>query len=247
MRYCILAPPKVQTSSGIMAQYYMNDHLIAAGQTSRVITLDHTGTVIPPDTVRSNDDEIVIIPDTFPGNIFGAKNVVRQLFMFAGYFGHQTTFPASEYIYYYTPEFCIEGREPENILTVPIIDESRFKYQPDGRSGTCHLIHKYSNIFGQVPTNLPPDSVEITKSADIEELFRTKKTLITYDNSGINLEAAWCGMDIEYRLNPHFPKPFTFGDYFDYNDVRGSYMKLKEKYFTEQLPTFIARTQERFR
>lgn len=246
MNYCILAPPKITTSAGIVALYLLNGHLIATGQVSRIITLDHTGTVIPEGVIPPNPGEITIIPETFPGNIFQAKNVVRYLLMFAGYFGHTKTFPESEYLYYYTPEFIVDGREPENILSVPVVNELRFPYQPDNRHGTCYLAHKYK-MFGGIPDNLPEDCEEITKVIDIEELFKTKKKLISYDNSAINLEAAMCGMEVEFRFNEHFERPFTFGEYFDNNQVRESYNALKTRYFKEQLPAFITKTQERFK
>ena len=128
-----------------------------------------------------------------------------------------------------------------------MIREERFKYNPDGRSGSCYIARKYEEIFGQRVSNLPPDCVKITNGTDVEELFKTKKTLITYDYTSLFVEAKLCGMEVEYRFNPTFTGLFSFGDYWSWDDVRSSYEKQKEVYRTIQLPNFIKRTQEKFK
>lgn len=238
-RYVIVAPEYVSTSAGIGALYRLHENLKVAGQKSRI--------VVPLGGETASNDEIVVYPDCYSGNPLNAKNVVRYLLMYAGYFGQDSDFPESEYMYYYSPDFVLNGRNPGNILSLPIVDEKKFKYQPEGRSGSCYLAVKYKNYFGYQPTNLPPGCVEITNHMDLVKLFKTVKTLITFDNSAINLEAAFCGIDIEYRFNEKFEKPIGFGPGFDLNDPYRSYKEIMERYYDDQLPAFIKRTQEHFK
>ena len=237
--YVIVAPPANTTSAGITGLYKLDRDLRARGMQSRVIT--------PGDGLQPAPDDIVVYPDCFSGNMFGAKNVVRMLFMWAGYFGQDKDFPESEYMYYYVPDYILNGRNPDNILTIPMIDEERFPYKPlDERSGSCYLAIKYQDYFGNQVTGLPADCVRINKQMDIAQLFSEKKTLITFDNSAINTEAALAGMDVEYRYNPTFEKRYYWGKYWSYYDVPMSYALQKQLYRNTWLPQFIQRTQERF-
>jgi len=232
-----MAPPKASTSAGVTALYLLGDHLSA-----RMVVQGHL--------YSPTDNEIVIYPDCVPGNPLNAKNVVRLLFMWAGYFGPPTDsdFPESEYMYYYIPDYVLNGRNPDNILTIPMLKEDRFPFKhPSKREGSCYLAIKYCDYFGNhVPADLPPDCTRITKSLDISELFSHKKTLITFDNSAINLEAALAGMNVEYRYNETFKDRYQWGRYWTYHDVILSYAKQKELYQTKWLPEFIERTQEHF-
>lgn len=244
--YVIVAPTRVSTSAGVSALYKLNDDLVLRGYKSRVISISEEQIDISKVTNPPTDDEIVLYPDCFIGNPFKAKRVIRFLFMNAGYFGHDKTFPNSEFMYYFAPEFIIESRNAENILTVPTIREERFPYHPYGRSGTCYLATKLDYFQIPVPDELPKDYTKITKNTDLEVLFATKQKLITYDNSAINLEAMMCGMEVEFRFNNKFPGLITFGGLFDYSKPRQSYAALKSRYYTLQLPFFVERTQRHF-
>ncbi len=238
LSYAIVAPPHTHTSAGVQALYYLNTDLRAHGHRSRIVLIS--------DHAIIGDNEIIVYPDTVWGNPLGARRVVRYLLMTAGFFGHDTEFPASEMLYYHSKDFVLGERDKDNILTVPVTNEDRFQYRRDGREGSCYLARKYKEIFGHRPTSLPEGCTEITHETDLEDLFSKKKTLITFDNSAINLEAALAGMSIEFRLNTTFESPISLGDDFDWNEPRASYKRLKERYLSLQLPSFITRTQWRF-
>lgn len=239
MNYVIVAPAPTK-SAGIMALHMLNHNLNAYGQTSRILT--------PGYGRKPDDSEIVVYPDCWCGNMYRAKNVVRFLLMFAGYFGQDSDFDSTELMYYYCPDFIHNDRDPDNILSVPMIHEPHFPYKsPIERSGSCYLAVKYSEVFGNRVEGLPRDCVEIKRNTqDLQELFSRVKTLHTFDNSAVNIEAGLCGIEIVWHLNRHTVKPFDFGEYFDWNDVRGSYATQKQFYYRRQLPDFIKRTQERF-
>lgn len=242
--YVIVVPEYVSNSAGIHGLYLLNEHLILHGPGSRVVVCGS------PKWVPPTDDEITVYPDCFAGNYYNAKNVVRYLMMFAGYFGLHTDsdFPESEYMYYYTPEFCLSGRNPDNVLSIPMIKEDRFPYKhPSERSGSCCLAIKYNALVGPYFQNLPEDCIQMTKEMDLQELFSRVKKMYSYDNSAMNIEAALAGIEVEFRFNPRFEAPFSFGEYFDYKDIAGSYQKMKKLYWEKQLPEFIRRTQERFK
>lgn len=197
------------------------------------------------------EDEIVIYPDCYPGNMFKSKKVVRFLLNYAGYFGQDKDFPKEEMMYYYSPELCLNGRDPENILSIPTINEEKFRYRPDffkKRMGSCYLAIKYEDFFGYKvdKKTLPPDCIGLTKNDNLEYMFQAFSRLITFDNSAINLEAAFAGVDVEFRFNQKFQTPFQFGSYFKWSDVHTSYDLLKRNYFTCQLPDFVNKTMERF-
>ncbi len=237
--YAIATPGMAPASAGISGIHQMNADLLAYGCDSRLILRGESVT----------DSEIVVYPDhTFDGNPSGANNVVRMLFMYAGYFGKWKDYPPEEYMYYYSPDFVFEGREPDNILTVPMINERRFPFIPqEDREGSCYLAVKFQDFFGKKPFDLPNGCIRITKQMDLPELFSRIKTLVSFDNSAINIEAMMAGIDVRYRFNEHFEKPFRLSETFDLNNVRESYRELKRIYYEEQLPSFIKRTQEHFK
>jgi len=245
LKYAIVAPTLEYSSAGIVGLHLLTVHLKQLGFGSRVI-VPTTGYHSPP-----ADDEIVVYPDCYSGNMFNHDKVVRYLMMFAGYFGQDKDFPEDEYMYYYSPEFCLNNRNPENVLTIPMLNEDKFKFYDGERYGTCYLAIKYQDYFGLQPRildfNLPFDCIRIDKVMDLGILFSKVKRMFTFDNSLINLEAAMAGVDVVYCYNEKFEKRFEYGTYFDYSDVRGSYAKMKNIYQCKQLPDFINRTQYRFK
>lgn len=239
--YVIVAPQYTHASAGIRAMYKLNEDLNKFGYTSRVLLF--------PKELKNNveSNEIVIYPDSLVGNPLKSNKVVRLLFMFAGYFGEDKDFPKDEYMYYYSPEFILNNRNPENILTIPIIDESRFPYKSvNERSGTCYLSTKYEDYFKLKidKSTLPNDCTKITIDTNLSDLFSRVQTLITYDDSSINIEALLAGIKVEFRFNEKFPKLQTLGG-FDYSNVVESYKQLRRNYLV-QLQQFVQRTQERF-
>lgn len=230
MKYAILSPPYRHTSAGIKALEVLNAHLIAWDQTSRIITDGR-------DQKPPKEDEIVIYPDIYSGNKFNHPHVVRLLLNYAGYFGHDKDFPESEYLYYYAPEYVLNGRNPDNILTIPIVNESRFPHWSERKAGSCYLALKYHDQFELPLPELPKGCIRITNDTDLADLFGWVKKLITFDNSSINLEAELAGVEVEYRFNEKFTEKVLDGL---------SFQRLKEMYFKEQLPQFIERTQKRF-
>lgn len=237
MKYAIVAPDRNKTSAGIEALYILNQYLNERGEQSRIVI---------PGKNYAKKDEVVIYPDCFSGNMFNAQKVVRYLLMYAGYFGQDKEFPESEYLYYYMPDFIIPGRNEGNILTIPPIYDDRFPYSDAPRYGTCYLAIKYQDYFGNSPFDLPDGCIRITKGHNLPALFNVMKKMITFDNSAINIEAAMAGVEVEYRFNETFPSRFVIGDYFDWNDVRSSYDRMKQVYHDVHLPQFISRTKERF-
>jgi hypothetical protein len=239
MNYVITAPPFVSTSAGVQAIYKLGRDLAERGFSTRMLPNIPCGGEVA-------DDEIVIYHDTITGNPYKAKKVVRYLLMYAGYFGGDKDFPASEYMYYHSPDFVINDRDSENLLTIPMLKEERFPYRaPECREGVCHLVTKYQGFFRKIPTDIPLNSIRITTSTNLQCLFSWVKKLITYDESLINLEAAIAGIDVEHRFNEHYKKPIGFPGIDFTNHVEG-YKKLKERYYDIQLPQFIERTQKRF-
>ncbi len=239
MQYAIGAPYPDPNSAGVSALYKLSRDLKEMGQRSRIVNL--TG------YEKIRDNEILVLPDTIIGNPMRAPRVIRYALMYPGYFGHDRNFPASELMYYHSPDFILDGRSPDNILTIPVSDEARFPYKTDGRSGTCYLARKYKNAFGYAPPDRQTDWIEITHATDLGRLFGSVKRLVTYDNSAINLEAAMCGVTVDFRFNEAFIKPISLGSDFDWSCARESYMRLKERYRSQQLPEFISRTQEHFK
>ena len=240
MKYIICSPPLDMLSAGLIALQMLNPDIQTSGFESRIIP--------PWANIKAMDDEIVIYPDTIRGNPFEAKNVVRYLLMEAGFFGDDKDFPESEMIFYYSSDFILNNRNPENILSIPTVKESRFPHKAEGRIGSCYLAKKYASIKKCSLPELPRDCIPITHLTNLEDLFSKVKTLITFDNSAINIEALLCGIEIDWRFNEYFKKPFTFGEFFSYepNKIHDSYKELKRRYIEDQLPHFIGATQARF-
>lgn len=238
LKYAIVAPQFRMTSAGVRVLYKLNDHLNSLEQKSRIITLESG--------LKPTEDEIVIYPDCYAGNIFEATKVVRFLLMHAGFFGQDRDFPENEMMYYYLPDYVLNNRNPENILTVPVLEEERFpaRFSKD-RSGTAYLALKYQDHFG-LPVDVPEDAIRITRDTDIQELLGRVKKLITYDNSLINLEATLAGVEVEYRFNEKFPHQVSPFPGFDWSTPAVSYREWRLRYYTLQLPKFIQRTHDRF-
>lgn len=246
--YIIIAPKVAPTSAGIKALYLLNDHLKEAGFKSRILVLEAYKQFSMLPEVADMNDSIVVYPDCYPGNPLGADNVVRYLLMYAGYFGlnTDTDFPESEYMYYYSPEFCIKDRNPDNVLSIPTVEERLFINHNSFRPYSCYLAIKYHDYFGYEVKDVPEDCIRVTNTIYLPQLFKTCHTMYTYDNSSINLEAALAGVNVVYRYNEKFEERIGFGPYWDWNNISKSYGLLKENYKT-QLLQFIARTQLRFK
>lgn len=239
--YIIVAPHAqfIPTSAGIRGLYLFAEHLKQSGERATVVTPGQYHHEMP------DNNHIVVYPDCFGGNIYGAKNVVRFLFMYAGYFGQDKDFPESEYMYYYLPDYILNGRNPDNICTVPMMLEERFPYKPPHeRFGDCYLALKHHNYFGKQCFGLHEGMLAIDRHMDLAELFSRVRTLYTFDNSLINMEAAFAGIDVVPMYSETFKELYR---HFDYKNPRESYGRLKALYFNEQLGQFISRTQEHFR
>lgn len=237
MRYVLTTPRLVSTSAGIRALYQLANDLRARGKEVRIIEDLRLGH-------KADPDEIVIYPDCYNGNVLGSRRVVRCIFMYVGYFkGTDKDFDPSEMLFYYSPDMVHNGRDAGNILTIPMIDEARFPYRTD-RAGDCYLAIKYKGHFGETPWGVE-GAEEVTKETDLAELFGRVRRLITFDNSAINIEAALAGIEVEYRFNRYFESRFAFEDW-DWNNVRGSYARQKQRYYEHQLPEFIRKVEERY-
>jgi hypothetical protein len=237
--YVIATPRAEPTSAGISALHQLHHDLKRAGCKSRLV-LDP----VEGDGQFARSDEIVIYPDCYNGNVLGADCVVRYILMYVGYFaGTDTDFPLTEMMYYYSRDFVHRGREPENILAVPMIREHRFPYRPPSeRKGSCYLAIKY----GRIPDDLPAGAIAVTKEIDLEELFSKIHTLHTYDNSAINIEAGLAGIQVVPHFNEKTPQLFDLDGYWDWDNIAGSYREMKRRYQLVQLPDFIRRTQARY-
>jgi hypothetical protein len=240
-KYIIIAPEYDPKSAGVRVLYRLAADLARAGFSARCRFAVND----------MLDDEkrnaIFIYPDTVSSNPYGARNVVRYLLMTAGFFGHDRDFPPSEYLYYYEKDFVLFGRDPDNILSVPLINPKRFEFKsPSRRQGSAYCAIKFQNKKGQKVFDIPDDCERITYDTDLVELFGRIETLYMFDRTAIELEAQLAGIRIVHRFNEFHTHPFKIGDDWDVTDPWKSYERVESAY-RKQLNDFIARTQARFR
>lgn len=187
-RYVIAAPPHLHNSAGVRVLYDLQKWLVRAGYDAIVCT--HTQNYYVPQF----REDIVIYPETFPGNWLRAKRVVRFILNVPGKLGESSSsYDADEFLVAYNRHLApyADGR----VLQVPSVEP--WFYDP-GEAAQRDVDVVYVGK-GQNSGHHPPDCAEITRAwpssrREVANLLRRTRTLYSYDHfTMIVAEAQLCG------------------------------------------------------
>jgi O-antigen biosynthesis protein len=180
--YTILAPPYRHNSAGVRALYRLGELLRERGYT-----------VTMTQGVSTYKDAIAIYPETAPGNVLGAKTVVRWVLFFPGALGGDTEFNSEEIVFTYDLKYFSAP-----LLTINTT-EKFFRDEKRERKGGCFWVGKGYNI-PRIPET--PSLTEITKDwpssrQELACLFNKKEVFYTYDScTALIDEAQRCGCKV---------------------------------------------------
>jgi hypothetical protein len=271
--YVIWATPFTERSSGVYALHVLCHALSLVGEDAYVAT---PGTnpawrtpLYSPDLARQHISTgrvpIAVYPEVVAGNPLRADVVARFILNQPGLLGGDSTYPPSELLFAYSPEFVPRGMEADR-LTVPVFDLRVFRPAvPDAeRSGRYFFSFRHRKNGGV----LLPDTDGCTELsmerpvslAKLGELFGRAELLYSYERSAICTEAMLSGCPVVYLPTPQlteFPCEAQLGrDGAAWGNVpdevaraRATVGKMRARVeamqaeFWPQLERFVARTQ----
>jgi hypothetical protein len=187
-RYVIAAPPHLHNSAGVRVLYDLQKWLVRAGYDAIIAT--YTQNYYTPQFL----EDIVIYPETFPGNWLRAKRVVRFILNVPGKLGESSScYDAGEFLVAYNRHLApyADGR----VLQVPSVEP--WFYDPgEGAPRDVDVVYVGK---GQNTGQHPPGCVEITRAwpptrREVAELLRRSRTIYSYDHfTMLVAEAQLCG------------------------------------------------------
>lgn len=251
--YIILAPSWNEKSAGVKALYQLCHDLRAYGQDAymaRTYSSANNPKLDNPFTDKYTPDAIVISPELFEGNVLNARKMVRYALNTVGFMGGPSDFPRTDMLYYFSKTFVHNNRDPENLLTPPLVDLDLFKDLNLPRFGACFVARKYK-AHGGIVGNEAREWLELKDHdntlKDIAKIFQTKNYFVCYENTYMMFEAVMAGCHVAPILNEHFKEVCKF-EYVDFEHETAAvaaikYAKQTEHYYKNQLPEFIYRTQ----
>lgn len=214
--YFIWAPDYREISAGIWSLHALCHALNTAGYPAHMIP----NPVVNEDwlTPVANQDiasayaarglePIVVYPEIVTGNPVSARTVVRYILNRPGYLtGRGMNEGRDDLRFYYSEQFIDDERGDKDFLTVPNMDPTVFHPDPDP-SRPRDKVYVYQNRFPRekIDFSLFPPGAELLSTAnpvpraELGELFRSAKTLYSYEFSGTCTMAMACGCPVVYR------------------------------------------------
>lgn len=141
------------------------------------------------------NEDIIIYPEVIDGNPLNAKNVIRWLLHFPGFFTKRINFGENDLIFGISEQFSTLKYpiDKKNLLTIfYFLHDTYFQYNFAKREGSCHLIKKGKG------KNFVHDSnsicIDNLSHEEIAKLFNEKETFISYDAQSVySTYAVLCG------------------------------------------------------
>ena len=273
--YYVLSPDFNATSSGVWAVHALCHALNTAGYPAFLVGAKSTNPewdtpLITQDQIDVHTslgvEPIVVYPEIVTGNPLGGKVVARYVLNRPGYFtGSDMGERPNDLLFYYSEQFVDGPSGNADFLTVPTINPLLFRPDPT-RTRDRTLVYQHRFPLEQIDLSLFPPGTEVLSMsnplplAELAELFRSTKTLYSYELSGTCTMAMACGCPVIYRTEggmTELPSTFLFGDNGaamcteeggleratrTVRDVHEAVVGM-EVTFWEQLAVFVRRTQ----
>ncbi len=243
--YIIWAPPQCR-SNGVRALYKLAEKLEQAGVPVYVYCSGSPVQGYPymtKITGKMMKNDIIIYPESVPGNPCCFQNVVRWVLYYPGKNGGAASYHPSEKIFTWLPKFYPGAPELRTHGTPP-----EFKDIGLERDTDCFFVYKGENFFRPIPEI--ENAVEITKDyptsrPELIALLQRTKTLYSFDPETALLdEALACGCKVKI-VRPDgledFTKSVVFTDKEAMAQVRDFIAATKDMNYTgkiEEQPTF---------
>jgi len=212
--YFIWAPDYRETSAGIWSLHALCHALNLAGYPAYVIPAptvnkDWLTPVANQDIASSYAarglEPIVVYPEIITGNPVSARTVVRYILNRPGYFtGVGMNEGPEDLLFYYSEQFIDDDRGDKDFLTVPNMDPTVF-YPDPARQRDRVYVYQHRFPREKIDFSLFPPEAELLSMAspvsrvELAELFRSAKTLYSYEFSGTCTMAMACGCPVIYR------------------------------------------------
>ncbi|MDL2207705.1 hypothetical protein LJC09_04810 [Desulfovibrio sp. OttesenSCG-928-F20] len=198
-RYIIHAPP-LSKSTGVRMLYTLYEFIRNRGFEAFIYcTGEHRGyfqfiTDAELDKhTRLND--IVVYPESVPGNPLRFRRVVRYVLYYPGKMGGDKSYHPKEVVFTWTPMYYKTHQ-----LFFPCVDITLFRDEKLPKTQDCYFVHKggkwkdIPEVEGLLEINMSwPTSRE-----ELARILKTTGTLYSYDAASlINTEASLCGAKVK--------------------------------------------------
>ena len=214
--YYVWAPRYNETSAGVVVLHLLCHSLNVSGQEAyliiesslRVDECVKKGLLTPILTrkillqhQREKRQPVIIYPEVVMGNPLGASKIVRYYLNKPGFFTGAKHLNLNEFNLAYTSSMLNGYQEADHILYLPLINTNLFcvPERPEKRvSGkVCYYLGRNRDAK-RTSVLIKPDSVEITlkypaNKIELVKIFQECEYFISYQDSGLCLEATLCG------------------------------------------------------
>ncbi|MDL2216674.1 hypothetical protein LJB81_02930 [Desulfovibrio sp. OttesenSCG-928-M14] len=198
-RYIIHAPP-FSKSTGVRMLYTLYEFICGRGYEAFIYcTGEHRGyfqfiTDAELDKhTRLND--IVVYPESVPGNPLRFRRVVRYVLYYPGKMGGDRTFHPKETVFTWDARYY-----PAPVLFFPCVDPTLFFDEKLPKTQDCYFVHK-GGKWKDIPEVEGLLEINMTWPTNREELAHILKTtgvFYSFDAmSLINIEAKYCGANVK--------------------------------------------------
>ncbi|MER2541395.1 MAG: hypothetical protein ABTQ26_19310 [Azonexus sp.] len=235
--YYILAPDYARQSAGTRAMHLLCHLLNRSGEEAYIATRItapglQTPLLTPEIELRHKKADarpIAIYPEIVFGNPLNVRSIARLILNHPGLINGPQSFPESELLFFYNPEYATTLPErPPHLLQIPLIDTTLFNNDENPRDGNRSGILIYPGRFDEATERHPElfnHGTVITSEwpnthPELACLLRSSKYLYCFSNSAIAQESVLCGcpvifmespltagfLDI-YRRNPNIGRP----------------------------------------
>lgn len=219
--YYFVTPPYMRTSAGVKVMHLLAHALNVKGKQAYVLpqflikgrTPTHPELKTPllsSEIIDMHFHEgrlpIVVYPEITNGNPLNADCVVRYILNYPGNLGGPETYPATDFLLYYSEDLVPEGQKLEAMkLFIPASDPYFFCPPPAETNRTKKVFYagKYQKNYGGELLDITKGCIEITLGKsdsqtrkEIVQLFQEASVFYCYENSALCLEAILCGCPV---------------------------------------------------
>lgn len=270
--YYIFAPSYTSKSAGVVTLYNLCHFLNKAGQKAFIVHMADQNQIVNPwlDTpilsvheerffINEGIDPVHVYPDIVNGNPCNAKIVARFLLHYPGVYGGSETFPDTDHVWSFSPHIASYTTKPDNVMSCANLNLDLFKNIGAERSGSCF----YANKYLSAGNSLLPVTDGMTKLEGTHEqvaaILQRSEVCYVYENTSVISEAVLCGCPVVLIRSEFFKEVHSLDtqtghagvkwmDEADYHEpvdkALDNYYGMCNRFFTEQLPRFVAETQK---
>lgn len=147
---------------------------------------------------------ITLYPEVVPGNPLESPVVARWLLNKPGHLGGDTSYDASDLIFYFG-DWCLADGMHGHHMQLPAIDPNIFNNRNNasdqGRKGSCYYANKFLVFGGKVDDGIKRNAVSLgldtpRSHEELADILRKSEVMYCYEPSSLVYEALACGCPV---------------------------------------------------